>query len=352
MKKLNVKTPSQFYPILLNAKKSDVQKALKSLATDKTVFVVSNSRIKRLHGKTLESLVKPLKVEWLLVPEGEQHKNLKTCEDLCLKLARKGAHRGSLLLAFGGGVVGDITGFVAAIYMRGIRFVQIPTTLLAQIDSSVGGKTGVDLPVGKNLVGSFHQPHAVIIDTAFLKTLPERELRAGFAEVIKTALIRDAKLFRKLQSKAKALQALKSKELANVISACLKIKAQVVSEDERESGVRAILNYGHTLGHAIETLTHYKKFKHGEAIAMGLVFAAHVADRLEWSQTSTHQDVINILESYGLPTAWPRFSKAQYARAIRSDKKATSENIKFILPKKLGKVGIVPLNIKDITRWL
>jgi len=353
MKQLTVSAKSQVYPILIQSDSfAKAAKTIGRIVKAKTLFVITQKNIKALHGATLTKALQHWRLEWIVIPDGEMHKNLKTTEMILNELARRGANRESWLLGLGGGVVCDMTGFVASIFMRGIRFLQFPTTLLAQVDAAVGGKTGVDLKSGKNLAGTFKQPHGVFIQTDFLKTLPEREFAAGMAEVIKTALISSEKFCAFLLTNKKQILARNPKTLENMIFQSVKIKANIVAEDETEQNTRAILNYGHTLGHAIEALTHYKTFKHGEAVAMGLVFAAHLADRLQCAKVSTHTRVIELLESFNLPTAWPRFPKNRYEKFLRIDKKSGGQTIRFILPEKLGKVRIARLTIKEILRWL
>ena len=213
----------------------------------------------------------------LFLPAGERHKRLATVESLAQQLALAGADRDSILLAFGGGVIGDVTGFLAAIYMRGIRYVGLPTTLLAQVDSSLGGKTGVNLLAGKNLIGAFHHPLAVFSDIDLLRTLPPAELRAGLQEAIKSAIIRDPSLFRFMEKNADAILSGDPAALQKVVTASVRVKAEVVSQDEKESGLRMVLNFGHTIGHAIEAATHYRKLLHGEAVAWGSIAALHLS---------------------------------------------------------------------------
>jgi len=354
MKSLKVNIPNHSYSIYIA--KWDLKhtlKILKNIVTDNKLFIITNNKIKNLYQKNIESFFsKELKIIWLSIPDGEQYKNLKTCESLLTKLSHNQAHRNSTLMALGGGVIGDITGFVAATYMRGIQYVQMPTTLLAQVDSSVGGKTGVDLKTGKNLVGAFYQPKAVFIHTDFLKSLPMRELQCGLAEVIKYGVIWDANLFSYLEKNAKKITNLNSKSIEFIIFKSCAIKAQVVKKDEKESSLRAILNFGHTLGHAIEALYHFKKIKHGEAVAMGMVFAAKLSFNLKHSPVDETPKIEGLLKKFDLKTTMPKFTKTQYQDAILRDKKTQGKIIKFILLKKIGKVNIVPLFIKEIKQCL
>ena len=274
------------------------------------------------------------------LPAGEKYKRMAAAESLAEQLAESGADRDSLLIAFGGGVIGDITGFVAAIYMRGIPFVQIPTTFLAQVDSSIGGKTGVNLSAGKNLVGAFHHPRGVIADIDVLSTLPAKELRAGLQEAIKAGIIRDPKLFSYLEQKQEQILSGEPDVLARVLVAAIQIKAEVVTEDEKESGIRMILNFGHTLGHAIEAATGYKKLLHGEAVGWGSIAALH----LGMSRKSLHADdfarAANLIVSYG-PLPRFRATAQQLVDLTASDKKTRSGRRAFVLPVGIGKVEVV-----------
>jgi 3-dehydroquinate synthase len=354
MKKLQINLPHHSYPIFISAwdVEHSIREIKKRLQEDR-LFIVTNHKIKKLYENKINKLFKKhFKITWLSIPDGEKHKNLSTCESLLVKLSKHGASRKSTVLALGGGVIGDITGFVASMYMRGIAYLQMPTSLLAQVDSSVGGKTGVDLSTGKNLAGSFYQPQAVFIHSDFLKTLPKREIRCGLAEVIKYGCIWDAKLFDFLAKNSKSILRLDPQKLSYLIYECCRIKCQVVQKDEKESGLRAILNYGHTLGHSIELLEGFKKYKHGEAVAMGMVFAAHLSFELGLSKVNHKASVTNILKQYNLPTKWPNWSKNQYSTAIQRDKKANGKNIKFILMQKIGKVKIQELEPKLIVSKL
>jgi 3-dehydroquinate synthase len=276
----------------------------------------------------------------LFLPPGEKHKRLAAVEALAEQLAHAGADRDALLLAFGGGVLGDITGFLAAIYMRGIPYVQIPTTLLAQVDSSIGGKTGVNLAAGKNLIGSFNHPRAVFADIDVLTTLPKTELIAGLHESIKAGIIRSPKLFSYLEKHQEAIQSGNPAALAYVIAASIQIKADIVQQDEKEAGLRMILNFGHTLGHAIEAATHYKQLLHGQAVAWGSLAALHLALSRKLITKEDFARMANLILTYG---PLPRFkAKAEKLVALTAaDKKTRSGRRAFILPTALGKVEVV-----------
>ncbi len=276
----------------------------------------------------------------LFLPPGEQHKRFSSIESLAEQLAEAGADRDTLLIAFGGGVLGDITGFLAAIYMRGIPYVQIPTTLLAQVDSSVGGKTGVNLLAGKNLVGSFYHPQAVFADIDLLSTLPPRELRAGLQESVKAAIIQDRKLFAYMQQKQALACAANHATLTRIIAASIQVKAAVVTEDERESGLRMILNFGHTLGHAIEAATHYRRLLHGEAVAWGSIAALHLGLARRSITAKQFATMANLILAYG-PLPRFRASAAELVQLTASDKKTRSGRRAFVLPTGIGSVEVV-----------
>ncbi len=263
---------------------------------------------------------------------GEEHKTVNTVSDICRYAARLNLDRKSRFIALGGGVTGDMTGFAAAIYMRGISFVQVPTTLLAMVDSSVGGKTAVDIPEGKNLIGAFHQPEAVLIDPTYLQTLPEREIRCGLAEIVKTAVLGDAGLFDRL---------LEPLEWTSIIKRCCQIKADVVSKDEKENDLRAILNYGHTFGHAIESASNFT-ISHGEAVAIGMNLAGLFAlSEKMWTQGEYNRQ-LELLKHLHLPYKLPQqFAPATIVENMRTDKKNSNGQITLVLPRAIGKVEVV-----------
>lgn len=274
------------------------------------------------------------------VPAGERAKDLKTVRACYDQLAAQHLERKSFVVALGGGVVGDLAGFVAATYLRGMAFIQMPTTLLAQVDSSVGGKVGVNLKTGKNLVGAFHQPRLVLCDLETLKTLPEREYRSGLAEVIKYGIIYDSSLFGELEQDMPKLLARDLETLARVVARCCEIKAEVVQQDETESGLRAILNFGHTVGHALEAISHYGKYLHGEAISIGQVAAAQLSSRLTGLERNDVQRITNLFLKAGLPTLL-RLKGAQRAKliaAMKQDKKVMGGELKFVLARRIGSV--------------
>jgi 3-dehydroquinate synthase len=320
--------------------------AMREAVRGKHVLIVSDENVAPLYAARVEYLLQRdgarLHIAKLTLPAGEAHKNLEAVSRVFDALAQLGATRDAYLIALGGGVVGDITGFAAACWMRGVDFIQMPTTVLAMVDSSVGGKTGVDLPQGKNLIGAFHQPRAVIADLNTLATLPARELRAGFAEVIKTACIGDADFFAWLESNADALLERDADALTRAIVACCRFKAGVVERDERETGERALLNFGHTFGHAIETESGYGNLLHGEAVAIGMLLAARLSVQLGMSNDADMQRLRALLQKFGLPTELPAHLQAgALLDRMRLDKKNRAGALRLILWRGIGHAEIV-----------
>ena len=299
------------------------------------VFVVTNEDVWRLHGKALNGF------DVLFLPAGEPHKRLSEVEALAEKMVAAGADRSSVVIAFGGGIVNDVGGFLAAIFMRGIPVIQIPTTLLAQVDAAVGGKTGVNLVAGKNLVGSFHQPLAVLIDPDVLVTLPEREYRAGLYEIIKCGVIRDAELFRLLEKSAASVLSQEPATVERIIADAVRIKAEVVSADEREGDLRRILNFGHTVGHALEAETHYERFLHGEAVAFGMRAATALAEKTGTLGTSDAAAIQHVIAKYGPIPSLDGIKGSNLAARLVADKKTVQGKVHFVLPVKIGDVRIV-----------
>lgn len=314
----------------------------RELGLGRRCALITDSSVERLYAPVaLESLRKAgFEPELVNVPPGERSKSVAHVQHCLRSLAQARLDRRSFVVALGGGVVGDLAGFVAAIYLRGVTLVQVPTTLLAQVDSSVGGKVGINLPEGKNLVGAFHQPALVLCDLATLATLPERELRAGMAEVVKYGVIRDASLFRRLENSYESLLALEPSVLGPVIARCCAIKAAVVSEDETESGPRAILNFGHTIGHALEAVGGYGRWLHGEAVAIGMIAAARLSCDLTGLRPQDAARLERLLGHLKLPTS-VRLSASQRGRAMTAmqrDKKVRDGEIRFVLMERLGAV--------------
>jgi 3-dehydroquinate synthase len=280
----------------------------------------------------------------LFLEPGEKHKTLASVEGLLRQMAQAGGDRGSLLIAFGGGIVGDVGGFVASIFMRGIPYIQVPTTFLAQVDSSVGGKTGVNLPEGKNLVGSFHHPLAVFADISALETLPDRELRAGLMESVKAGIIRDRALVRFMEDHAVEVLGRDAKSLEKVIAASIRMKADVVNSDERESGLRMILNFGHTVGHALEQATGYKTLLHGEAVGWGMVAALHVARERGTITSRQFERLERLIHLYG-PLPALKLKASKVVAATGGDKKNVGGVRRFVVPVGIGDAGVV----EDVT---
>jgi 3-dehydroquinate synthase len=304
--------------------------------------VISDENVSALYGKAaLRSLAEAgFEAVLVTVPAGETAKSLASVQGCYDQLAEHRLERNSFIVALGGGVVGDLAGFIAATYLRGIPFVQVPTTLLAQVDSSVGGKVGVNLKAGKNLVGAFYQPRAVLCDLTTLDTLPKREFRAGMAEVIKYGIIYDAALFRRLERDLGKVMEGDERTLTNVVSRCCAIKAEVVGQDEREAGLRAILNFGHTIGHALEAISGYGRYLHGEAISIGQVAAAELSTRLLGFSPADAKRVRSLFERVGLPTS-VRLTRPQMVRlldAMLLDKKVSAGEIRFVLARRIGQV--------------
>ena len=305
---------------------------LPRLRFDKKVVIITNPTVAKLHLKTLFAKIEAKELHVVEIPDGEVYKNMEHIEFILDRLFGFKLDRKSMLIAFGGGVIGDMTGFCASLYQRGIDFVQIPTTLLSQVDASVGGKTGVNNKYGKNLIGAFYQPKAVYIDVDFLDTLPSREFVAGVAEMIKMAVTFDADYFKYLQSAD-----LSDKEmLKEAIAKAVNIKADVVAKDEKESGIRAVLNYGHTFAHVIENETKYSKYLHGEAVAIGIVMANVLACKLGLLNEHEAEQIASLLEHYALPTNYEIEDIESFYEHFFLDKKSANDAITFILPKGIG----------------
>ena len=341
MKTLNVELGERSYPIYIDTQILGKADLIAKHVPGNQVLVVTNDTIAPLYlNKTLESL-KDFDCDSLILPDGEQYKTVETTGLIFDKLLSKRFNRTATLVALGGGVIGDITGFAAACYQRGIHFIQIPTTLLAQVDSSVGGKTGVNHPLGKNMIGAFHQPRCVIADTDTLNTLDDRQLSAGIAEVIKYGLINDYEFFVWLENNIEAILARDTEVLAYAIKRSCQNKADVVAADEREGGKRALLNLGHTFGHAIETGTGYGTWLHGEAVASGMLMAASLSASHGWMNTTDVTRIKNLLVKSNLPTFAPEeVSTDQFIQHMSVDKKVLAGKLRFVLMKGIGKAFI------------
>jgi 3-dehydroquinate synthase len=308
----------------------------------KRAVIVTNTTIAPLYLDKLRSTLTKQQIETfaIILPDGEQHKNWETLNLIFDSLLEQRCERTTPLVALGGGVIGDLTGFAAASYLRGVPFIQVPTTLLAQVDSSVGGKTGINHPLGKNMIGAFYQPRLVLTDTTTLATLPDRELRAGLAEVIKYGLIHDADFFSWLEQHIQQLLARDPVAMRYAIRRSCEIKAEIVSLDERESGLRALLNLGHTFGHAIENTMGYGIWLHGEAVAAGTLMAAALSQRLQYITSQDVSRIRYLFEKAGLPTKGPQIGPERYLEAMQLDKKIKDGTIRFILLDRIGQASL------------
>lgn len=343
MNSILVKTSSRTYPVIieLGVLRTGSSELTQELNRASKVFLISTENILQLWGTqvcgTLQNSGKSVVV--LTMRDGESAKRLSTIEKLATAMVKAGADRHSLLVALGGGVVGDVTGFLASIFMRGIPVVQVPTTLLAQVDSAIGGKTGVNLVAGKNLVGTFHQPVAVLADPEALQTLPEREFRSGLFEAMKYGIIRNRAIFELMETQREALLRRDTALLLRLITECVKVKADVVSGDERESGERRILNFGHTIGHTLESATRYKHFLHGEAVGWGMIAAANLGQQMGACDEATAKRITELVLSYG-PLPAVEVSGPQVVRLLQADKKTIGGVPHFVLAKSIGHVEI------------
>jgi len=343
MERLGIDLDERGYPILIGPGLLDDAALLGEWVTARDVLIVTNTTVGPLYLGRLERALAGKRLGSVVLPDGEQYKTLDTLARVFDALVERRMNRDACVVALGGGVVGDMAGFAAACYQRGVDYVQVPTTLLAQVDSSVGGKTGVNHPGGKNLIGAFHQPRAVVADTATLGTLPPRELRAGLAEVIKYGLVADAGFLDWIEANLEALLGLEAGALAHAIRRSCEIKAGIVAEDEREHGRRALLNLGHTFGHAIETATGYGEWLHGEAVGTGMLMAADLSCRLGWLRHEDVERVRALLVRAGLPAAAPPIGAAHALELMGMDKKVLAGRLRLVLMRGIGD-GVVEGN--------
>ncbi len=312
--------------------------SIKSLLRNSGVFLLCSPRVARHWRRTLERALRNARLRRTIVfDDREKSKSISTVERVCRELVRAGADRRALLVAAGGGVVGDVAGFVAASYLRGVGLVHLPTTVVAQVDSAIGGKTGVNLPEGKNLVGAFYSPRLVLADPVTLKTLPPREFRSGLYEVIKYGVIADKRLFTYLESSIEALANRDANTLDFVIPRCIQVKAKVVSRDERESGLREILNFGHTFAHAFETATRYREYLHGEAVGWGMIAASRLAGRMGLLAEENAVRIERLVRRVGSLPALPATKSSRLVEIMHSDKKARGGKLRFVLSPKIGR---------------
>jgi 3-dehydroquinate synthase len=338
--RIDVTTPSRAYSVLIGDGALDrVGRVLDDLGAPTRRFIVSSPLVWRLHGAQIARAVDA--PEPILIPDGERYKQLATVSRIYDALVRVNADRAATLITFGGGVIGDMAGFAAATYLRGIALVHVPTTLLAQVDSAIGGKVGVNHPLGKNLIGSFYQPHAVVIDPLVLTTLPRREFRAGLYEVIKYGMTSSRPLFERVARERQTIFGRSSGALTPIIAESCQIKASVVSADEREAGARRILNFGHTAGHAIEAVTKFRRFRHGEAVGYGMLVAAALSKARGALADGDRKALADLITSLGPLPPVADLSAAQILEAMQHDKKVVAGRLHFVLPTAIGATAIV-----------
>jgi 3-dehydroquinate synthase len=340
-KRIRVQSSAGPYSVVCGAGSlRQAAREIAKLGSFSSTHIVSSPTIWRAAGKQLQRAFGTKNSRALhLIDDAESAKNLRTVETLCRTLTKSGADRKSLLIAAGGGVIGDVAGFVAAAYLRGIAVVHVPTTVVGQVDSSIGGKTGVNLPEGKNLVGAFYPPRLVLADPELLRSLPEREFRGGLAEIIKHAVIADARMFAYLETNMKKVERRDRAALAYLIPRNIQIKARIVSRDERESGLREILNFGHTFAHALESATHYKRYQHGEAVAWGMMAAALLGHEAGITGANDVSRIVSLVRRLGPLPPWPRVAPKVLIAAMRSDKKSRDGNLRFVLTSRIGKAA-------------
>jgi len=352
IKRIPVKSSADPYMVVSGA--GVIRRAAQEIAAlgrFSTVHVVSSPKVWRAVGKTAHRGLRLSKGTTIHVfDDAESAKNLRSVEHIARSLCRAGADRKSLVVAVGGGVVGDVAGFAAAVFLRGVKLVHIPTTLVSQVDSSIGGKTGVNLPEGKNLVGSFYPPQLVLTDPELLRTLSDREFRGGLAEVIKHAIIADAEMFAMLEKDMEKILRRDRSALGFLIPRNVLIKARVVSRDEREAGLREILNYGHTFAHALESVTNYRRYQHGEAVAWGMIAAAFLGHELGLTRAADVSRIVALIRRLGPLPPWPRVPAMALLRAMRSDKKTRAGILRFVLSPRIGQArsyDTVPLHVVE-----
>lgn len=361
MEKIKVNLGKRSYSIfVVRDKIGKLTTELQKMLLPDNVLVVTMNKLFKLYGKKIKTELenKGLKLNFELIPDGEKSKSFSQLKESVINISQMVEAAPFFIISFGGGVVGDLSGFIASTYKRGVKYIQVPTTLLAQVDSSIGGKVGVDLETGKNLVGSFYQPELVYSDISFLKTLPEREVRNGLAEVIKYGVIKDEEIFRLLEdsqydSKKGALYEALQENLQEIIYRCAKIKSDIVSKDEKDNkGIRAILNFGHTIGHAIEAAFSYSDiYKHGEAVSIGMVCTAEISQKLgELSQENLLLRLESLLQSFNLPIYIENIEVDEIIEYFWYDKKFVKGTPRMILPKKIGKVKVVDDIPEDLVK--
>ncbi|WP_371187226.1 3-dehydroquinate synthase [Thalassotalea maritima] len=341
MPDLIVQLDSRSYPIYIDSGLLSDSSPILSHINGKRVVIITNDVVNTLYLQSLQHQLPGLEIDVVVLADGESEKNLANFEYVIAHMLKHQHGRDTTLIALGGGVIGDLTGFVAACYQRGINFIQVPTTLLSQVDSSVGGKTAVNHPLGKNMIGAFYQPQAVVIDIDTLKTLPNREFAAGMAEVIKYGILGDVEFFSWLEENKQAIKQQRSDVMIEMVQRCCQAKADIVAADEKESGVRALLNLGHTFGHAIEAEQGYGVWLHGEAVSVGMVQAARLARYLGFLTQADVDRVTSLISFFDLPTAGPEdMTLAAYLQHMARDKKNLAGKLRFIVPTAIGKAEI------------
>jgi len=353
MERLTVSLADRSYDIVIGSGcLADTGQLCRESGLRGRVAVVTNPSVGRLYFQPVLDVLRNagydvLKIE---LPDGEEYKTLATVNAVYTELIRNGFDRGCFLMALGGGVIGDITGFTAATFLRGVPFVQIPTTLLAQVDSSVGGKTGVNHELGKNLIGAFHQPRLVISDVETLSTLDARDFVSGLAEVVKYGIVFDVDFFSYLSANRDRLLLRQRDTLVHLVHRCCELKAHVVAQDEREAGVRAVLNYGHTLGHAVETLAGYDTYRHGEAVAIGMAQAAAISESYGHADHADTVRIVDLIRNLGLPAHLPPFTGEEYATVLLRDKKVREKGLTFVCNRGIG--DFVFEHVSDVSSLL
>jgi 3-dehydroquinate synthase len=332
---------------------SQIGQVLQDAGCSGRVGIVINPLVNKLYGRVVNRALTQAGFSpfFIIIPDGEQAKTIRWLSKILDALVKQRVERQDMILALGGGVTGDVAGFAASVYLRGIPFVQVPTTLVAQVDSSVGGKTGVNHPQGKNLIGAFYQPRMVVIDPCVLKTLPPRQWIAGLAEVIKYGMIADKPFFEYLEQHVEGLRNQSDDVMPHVLRRCCEIKAEVVAGDEHESGRRRILNYGHTVGHALEAWGHYKKWIHGEAVGLGMALEGSLAHYLGMCSKDVVERQDDLIKRVGLPSNMPKMKFLDLWQAMQHDKKIIKGDIHCVLPKRIGDVCVVPLVRESIRKW-
>ncbi len=344
MLNLKVDLGAQAYPIYIgHGILSQLGEMIQLYGLAKQAVVITDDQVHALYAEQMQNALSGhlALAEEIVVPSGEKSKSIAAIEKILTRMLQKQCDRRVLVLAFGGGVVGDLAGFAASIYKRGVPYLQVPTTLLAQVDSSVGGKTGINHPLGKNMIGTFYQPKMVWMDLALLQTLPQREILCGLGEVIKHGIIRDTKLFGSIEKHLESILALDSERMTEIVKRCCEIKADVVARDERETGLRMVLNFGHTVGHAIESALGYKHIAHGEAVLLGMLAEAKMATILAILSQTDFDRIHALVSRFDLFRKLGRLSLTEIVDRMRSDKKVLDGKIRFVLPTRIGDVKIV-----------